>query len=670
MKQIKTILTAGMVFLCTQPVQADLTAVLDTVVVTASRIEQDQYEVAGNLTVITKEDIAASTAQNIPDILRSALGVNVYDSSTVKSSTVDIRGFGDSAARNVLIMIDGRRVNTIDISAPDLVQVPIGAVERIEIIRGAGSVLYGDNAVGGVVNIITKEGEDTIHGRAGFQHGSYDTYAEDVEVYGEKNGLSYFLYGRHYDTDGYRANSAFVSDDVSTKFKYAPSENLTTRFSFGYHDDRQRLPGGLSAAQLASNGRRSTATPNDTSYTTDTNFKFGFDLTPWTNEEYLGDLVVDFTYRDRNVYDEFNQFSNFHTLRRIDTKGMTAKYIFDHTIFDHKVDFVTGVDFYDHENDILGSGSNADKLTISKEEVGIYGFLEYEMLERVHANFGTRYHKAKYTFNQTNAINFETQEPDEWVSMGGLKWEYADGSNLHANVQQSFRFLATDEWYTAANFPGFGITPGLNLDLKQQTGIQYEVGVKHNFNNKVMGTLTTYLMDLDNEVYFDPATFANANYDKTRRIGVEVGTSVDVLSFVPVDILDRLVLDGSFTYQSPEFDEGTNDGKDIPFVPRHQAKLGLTAQFLEHFTFSVDAQYIGSRFAINDNGNNAPKVKGYAITNAKLSYDRDYWSLFAAVNNITDERYFSFLSRSSNLLTYSAAPAPERNFVVGVNVKF
>lgn len=670
MKIIKLLFMLCAVGLCAQEGQAELAAVLDTVVVTASRIEQNPYEVAGNLTVITKENITASTAQNVPDVLRSALGVNIYDSSTVKSSTVDIRGFGDSAARNVLIMIDGRRVNTIDISAPDLVQVPIGAVERIEIIRGAGSVLYGDNAVGGVVNIITKQGEDNIHGRAGFHHGSYDSYGEDVEVYGEANGLSYFLYGRHYDTDGYRENSAFVSDDVSAKFKYALNENLTTRFSFGYHDDRQRLPGGLSAAQITSNGRRSAATKNDTSHTTDTNFKFGIDLTPWTEKDYWGDFVIDFIYRDRNVYDEFNQFSNFHTLRRIDTKGIMAKYIFDRTIFDRKVDFVTGVDVYDHENDILGSGSNADKLTISKKEIGVYGFLEYEMFKDIHANFGTRYHQAKYTFNQTNVVNFETQAPDEWVSMGGLKWSYAGGSNVHANVQQSFRFLATDEWYTAANFPGFGITPGLNLDLKQQTGIQYEIGVRHNFNNKVTGTLTTYMMDLDNEIYFDPATFANDNYEKTRRIGLEAGISIDVLSLVDINMLDGLIVDGSFTYQSPEFDEGANDGKDIPFVPRYQAKLGLTAKFLDYFMFSVDGQYVGSRFAINDTGNNAPKVKGHVIGSAKLSYDRDHWGIFAAVNNMTDERYFSFLSRSSDLATFSAAPAPERNYMIGMNIKF
>ena len=135
---------------------------LEPIVVTASRMAQHNYKIAGNVTVIDRAQIEASNAQTIPDVLGEAFGVNIYDNSTTKSAVVDVRGFGDTAPRNILVMVDGRKVNNMDISGPDLVQVPLGAVERIEIIRGAGSVLYGDNAVGGVVNIITKRGRGDL----------------------------------------------------------------------------------------------------------------------------------------------------------------------------------------------------------------------------------------------------------------------------------------------------------------------------------------------------------------------------------------------------------------------------------------------------------------------------------------------------------------------------
>ncbi|MFT7538066.1 MAG: iron complex outermembrane receptor protein, partial [Lysobacterales bacterium] len=663
------LLSLGLLVLNSSMAQALITSEMDTVVVTASRLEQKQYEVAGNITVITEDEIRNSTAQTIPDVLRSALGVNVSDNSTTKSAKIDIRGFGETAASNVLVMIDGRRINSVDLAAPDLLQIPIGAVKRIEIIRGAGSVLYGDNAVGGVVNIITRDGEGGVHGRIGTTYGSYEATSSDVEVYGKARDLSYFIYAKNDNRKGFRDNSDLKSDDVNAKFQYDVNDNVSARLQVGYHDDRQQLPGGLSYADITANGRRSADTPNDVSFTKDAYYKFGLDVTPWTDELYLGDLVVDFMYRDRDVYDEFNLFSSFHTTRRIDTKGITAKYIFNQKVFDKDIDFVLGIDYYDHENDILGSGANVDQLTISKEELGIYGYLQYEVIDNLSANAGIRYHKADYTFNQTNVVTFQENSPDEIVSMGGLKYEYAKGSNVFANVQQSFRFLATDEWYTTANFPGFGITPGLNLGLKQQTGTQFEIGVKHNFKDKYVATLTPYWIELDNEIYFDPATFSNANYDETRRIGIEFGNKLDVLSFIDIDFLDRLEVVGNFTYQIPEFSKGSNDGKDIPFVPRHQAKLGIFADFMKYFNLSVEGRYVGSRFAVSDLTNNAAKVNSYLVLDSKITFNHKNMEIFGAINNITDEKYFSSLTRSSNLLTISGSPAPERNFIMGVGFK-
>lgn len=117
---------------------ADITSHEEEVVVTATRIGEKSYKLASNITIITKEDIEASNASTIADILKQAAGIHIYDNNTSKSTYVDIRGFGDTASRNILVLINGRRINSIDIATPDLTQIPIEAVERIEIIRGAG----------------------------------------------------------------------------------------------------------------------------------------------------------------------------------------------------------------------------------------------------------------------------------------------------------------------------------------------------------------------------------------------------------------------------------------------------------------------------------------------------------------------------------------------------
>ncbi len=206
---------------------------LEKIVVTPTRMPQKDYDITSNVTVIDGEEISSSDAKYVGDILRKEPGINVYDSGTDKTAKVDIRGFADTSVNNILVLVDGRKVNSIDISGPDWLQIPIETVERIEIVRGGASVLYGDNAVGGVVNIITKKGKSHLSGRVGVKYGNYDMNQEDVEISGSKDRLSYYLYSKFYETDGYRSNSDVRTKDYNGRVDYNLSENLSLGFATG-----------------------------------------------------------------------------------------------------------------------------------------------------------------------------------------------------------------------------------------------------------------------------------------------------------------------------------------------------------------------------------------------------------------------------------------------------
>lgn len=654
------LMTADLSFAKFNTPEADL----GRIVITATRIAQHDYKIAGNVTVIDQEQIEASNAQNIPDILKEALGINIYDSSTAKSSVIDIRGFGDTAARNVLVLVNDRKVNPVDISGPDLVQIPIEAVEKIEVIRGAGSVLYGDQAVGGVVNIITKKGEGDFKGRVGYHMGSYDALGTDVEVSGEKDDVNYYVYSKYDDQKGYRSNSDMLAKDFNTRIGYDFSEKIKMDLTVAWHEDDQGLPGGLSATELETLGREGSADEGDYSSTKDRSIQLSLDVNPWSEDHYLGEVAVDLYYRNRDTYAFFNAW-DYGTKYDIETKGISAKYIFDQTLFEHEVNFVTGLDYFDDENGILGSGSNTDDLIISKEEFGVYGYAELELVENVFFNAGSRYHKANYTFSETNSTTYEEKKPDETVYMGGLKYEYAKGSNLHFNVQKTFRFLATDEWYSSWS--------GLNTDLDQQSGMQYEIGVKHNFDDKITLNVTPYWIDLKDEIFFDPESGwfgSNENYDKTRRIGVEVGTRFDILKFMDVGFLNDFEFFTNYTFQNAEFNGGVNDDKRIPMVPRHQANCGVSVKFAEFFNASIMGKYVGARYAINDTLNNAPIEKPYYVLDGRISYNQKNFDVYAEINNILDEKYCSMVTKAVGSMAKDYYPAPDRNFMVGMNIKF
>src|SRR5918995_6915081 len=150
----------------------------EPVVVTATRFEERYVSQPVNLTVITAEEIRASPAKTVPDLLAERAGIVVRDlfGNNASSTTVDMRGFGSTGTQNTLILVDGRRVVDIDLSGVQWSAVPLSAIERIEIVRGGGSVLYGEGATAGVINIITRspapgKTELTLRGSVG----SYDT---------------------------------------------------------------------------------------------------------------------------------------------------------------------------------------------------------------------------------------------------------------------------------------------------------------------------------------------------------------------------------------------------------------------------------------------------------------------------------------------------------------
>ncbi|MFA5060284.1 MAG: TonB-dependent receptor [Candidatus Omnitrophota bacterium] len=641
---------------------------LDPIVISTSRIAHHDYKLTGNITVIQGEDITASTAQNIPELLNETLAIHVTDTGTSKTSTLDIRGFGDTAARNILVLVNDRILNTVDISPPDLMQIPLSSVERIEIIRGAGSVLYGDRAVGGVINIITKKGKGNLSGKFGSSIGSYDKRETDIELSGSKGDFAYFLYSLYKDDRGYRQNSDVLSKSFNTRLDYELSNKFAADIDLSHHEDSYGLPGYLTGPNLSALGPRASTFPNDFARSKDDNLKLGFNITPWPENLYLGSLGVNLYYRDRNIFDsfDFGMSLPYKTNRSTRTKGLGTKYIFDHEVFNKELHFVTGVDLYDTENDIIGSGSNPDDVTISRTDVGLFGQAEYEALDNIFVNAGLRYARADYAFSQRNSAVDEKRDPDALVYNGGLKYEYAKGSNVYFSIQRTFRFLATDEWYSSSTF--FGATPGLNLNLDQQKGIQYEAGLKHNLNNITTLSLTPYWIENRNEIYFDPSASVNSNYKKTTRYGVEVGQETDIAKLMNIALLDKLSLSTSYTFQRPFFSGGANDGKIIPLVPRQQFTTTLAAQFWDHYNVSLITTYVGAQFAVNDVTNIVPKVEPYITLDEKISYQRENWEIFGSINNIFNQRY------SPYVFSYGTAqyfyPAPGRNFIFGTKIKF
>jgi iron complex outermembrane receptor protein len=630
---------------------------LEPVVVTATRDLEEIRKIPAGVSVVTKEKIEQSNAQNVVDLLRDEVNVVVRDNyGNGKSASVDIRGFGETGLLNTLVLVDGRRVNQIDLSGVDWTQIPLDQVERIEIVRGSGSVLYGDNAAGGVINIITKRPEKTFSAQAEAAGGSYGYNKEVVSAGGKWGPLSGILNASHDATDGYRENGYLRAYDVGGKLIYDLNENISFNLSGSFHTDEQGLPGGLPKA-IYEVDRRATLAPDDKATTDDWYLALAAKAKLWD----AGRFEMDLSYRDRDVKDFFRSFS-FNDKRNLTTWGVTPRYILEKPVWILPNKLTLGLDFYDSDSDVFSESSFGNsRVEVKKRSTGLYLLDELSLLKNLILSGGYREEWVTYDLFQDVPRAKDKMNDSEPAWSVGLDYLFDKKSSAFLSVKRSFRFPTTDELIQF--FPTFQVNP----QMKPQTGYQYEAGVRHAFTDQIEANLTLFWIETRNEIFFNPFTFTNENFPKTRRLGIEFGTRIRPLQW--------LTLWGNYTYMKPTLQEKPFTGNDIPGVPRNKGSAGFDVDFGKVFQLGKGFQLsskltiVGSSFFISDWANQVERLQGYYTWDAKLSYAWKGLKAFVGVNNLTNQKYseFGVVNAAGAEFFYAS---PTRNFIGGVSYTF
>ncbi len=639
---------------------------LETVVVTATRDVQEIRKIPANVTVITREQIEQSNAKSTVDLLRNETGVVVRDfTGSGKTVSVDIRGFGETGPLNTLVLVDGRRVNEIDLSGVDWTQIPLDQIERIEILRGPGSVLYGDNAVGGVINIITKKPDKPLSFRGEIVRGSHLFHKESLAVSGKSGPFSATVYGDYSSTEGYRENSFLRYKDVGAKFLFDLSKTVQFSLHGNFHRDDFGLPGAL-PRWLYENDPRATLKPNDKAETEDGFLSFGAK----TDLREMGRIEVDLSYRHReanNLFLSSLPISSFKDRRNLSTWGFTPRYILEKPLGGHSNKIMFGFDYYhsdskvDSESFFFGA-TTYDGIAVTKKSFGLYLYDEFSILENLILSLGGRWEWTTYDVSQDLSGVDDRKRESEPAWNVGLNYLWGDRSSLFLSVKRSFRFPVSDEFIQYIfPPPTFQPTIQINQAIKPQIGYHYEAGIRHTFHDRLEANLTFFWMDLRNELFYNPLTFSNENYSKTRRRGIEVGFKAK-----PLPWLDVL---GNYSYVYPDLRSDGFSGKDIPGVPRHKGSIGADIHAGKGFLFNARANFVGPRHFISDWGNQVGRLDGYYTLDAKVSYTWKGLKAFVGVNNITNQKYAEY-----GVLNFAGLPfyypSPERNFFGGVSYTF
>ncbi len=659
----------------------------DAVIVNATRFPEDARRLPASVTVLSADDIRKSAARTLPDLLSEQAGLTQKDfyGNNAAATSVDLRGFGATATQNTLILVDGRRATDIDISGVQWAAIPLAGVERIEILRGTGAVLYGDGATSGVVNIITrsplKQGQRAeILGRMA----GYGTL--EGQLYGsfatQGFGINASLHG--YDSEGYRDNNRNEQQNTSVNLRWGPGEST---FDLRLGTDRQnlRLPGArriqpsIGLDEYASD-RRGAQTPLD--WSSRDGERVGAAFVTRIGEAELN-LGADWRGKSQQAY--FDQ-AGFPSSRddKLGLRAFTPRLRVPMSIGGMPHRFTAGADWYSWRYDSRRSDlpQNFNRpINIVRVDQDSRGWYLQDAVELAPASLltlGWREERVQYTagdvldptapgaaFATQAPPAAETQRQHAWEI--GLRHSISDATSVFARAQRSFRFVNADEIYEddASFAKQFQI-------LRPQTARTHELGTEWR-RPRGFARATLFRMDVEDEIHLDPFTtgVGNRNLPPSRRQGVELESAWQATP--------ALKLSAGYAYTDARFREGafaggpfvigTNlsiAGKRVPLVPQHKLDLGLAWEIAARTRLSAALIAVSRQFMDNDEPNSlGVQIPAYAVLDVKLAREFGWGRLAAAVNNLTGEQYYTYAVRSQFTADrYAVYPLPGRSFGV------
>ena len=660
--------------------------------VTATRFPEKGRSAAPGVTVITAEDIRNSAAKTVPDILSQQAGINVRDlfGNNAASTTVDMRGFGASGTQNTLILIDGRRVSDVDLSGVQWAAVPLGAIDRIEIVRGSGAVLYGDGASSGVINIITRspgtqKSGVSLEGR----YGSYDT--RELQLYGNLAGerAGFSMQAIDMASGGYRDNNHNRQHNLMADLYWLPGlGEITLKLAA----DRQgiRLPGARQIQPSANvnqfiTDKRGAQTPLD--YASRDGDRA---LLDWRVTTGFGEFNLSGGWRgkEQKSYFDFGGFPNYR-IADLNVLSLTPRVKVTTPLAGHANTLIVGFDSYRWDYRLLVSNAPGNVTrpinTIEAQQQNSAFYLQdtLQLNERLSLTAGAR--RERLSIDATDRYNatapggaFGSGAPAGSQSESsnayelGVRYQLGAQTSLHARTGSSFRFANVDELYeTSAAF-----TNQFQF-LRPQKARTHEVGYEtRGAAGHVRAAL--YTMEVRDEIHLDAFSngIGNTNLPPSRRRGLELDGQWLATKAV--------TLGAAYSYIDAQFREGVLPGsafsqlnvqlagRSVPLVPRNKLSVNAAWAISANTRLSAVANYVGAQFMDNDEGNTlGVKIPAYTVVDMKLGYRRGPWRAGLAVNNLLGKSYYNYAVRSQFVADrYNVYPLPERNFSVNVAYDF
>ena len=617
------ILTGG--FLFSQSITTD-TIAIEEVVVTGTKMEVARKNVPLTVSLVPHEILEQTTesallpvlSEEIPGLFVTERGITGFGVATGAAGQLNMRGLGGNPTTQVLILLDGHPqfMGLMGHHLPDAYVT--SDAERVEVIRGPASFLYGSNAFGGVINIITrKQKQDGIEANARLQYGSFNTQKYMGSIGYKKKKFNAFASFNHDRTDGHRDTSDFkiTNGYLKADYRFSDRLNLFADFSLaGYETADPGMVGGPAGDRIdILRGKTSLSFENKT-------------------EHLEGAVKLYYNFGDHDISDGWHSVDRmmgvmvYEGMKLLPGNRLTLG--LDYMNYGGKGSPITTVLRDDNGQVIMPPTfqlSPVNDTWIDMNNTGIYATVQQQLIKQLTLNGGLR-----YEMNATYG--------NEWIPHLGVSWNPGTNTNLKASVSKGYRAPSIRELY---------LFPPANDELLPERMVNYEVGwTQYWLKSRMKTELTTFMSDGQNLIVMVPPVAPPPplymNSGEFNNKGIEF--------MIQYQLLESLKLHGNYTYIHMD--------NPLPGTPGQNLFVSSTYR-LRKWQFRIKLQAIFDLY--NDTGGEVEVVQhDYQLLGARIGYQATrFLNIYLAGNNLLDQSY---------QINYGY-PMPGINFMGGVSLK-
>ena len=600
------------------------------VVVTGTKVEVARKNIPLTVSVITGEEIEQSDesallpliSERVPGAFITERGITGFGVAAGAAGQINVRGLGGSPTTQVLVLIDGHP-QFMGIMGHHLPDAYIASdVEKVEIVRGPASILYGSNAMGGVINIITKKQyEDGIKLNSRFLYGSYNTQKYMGKVGFKKKGFSVFCSLNHDRTDGHRDSSDFKITNGYIKTGYDINNNWKVTADFSLAQFEASDPGPESGIA----GERIDILRGKTALSVENNYR-----------NLKGALKLYYNFGEHEITDGWHSNDELYGLMLYQgfniIQGNTVTIGYDKMFYGGSGSPIITV-LRDEDGNII-PGPEGPQFVLSEENNkwmsmshdAVYSFVQQTLLKDLIINAGLRYEMNSFYGN-------------EFIPQAGFAYHLTGLTSIKGSVSKGYRPPSIRELY---------FFPPANNDLKPEKMINYEIGWEQDWmNNSIHTEITGFVCNGDNLIIKVPVVAPPPpqykNTGKFQNYGVEVAWK-----YIPVN---NLKFSGNYTY--------INMKEKLIATPEHSLFLSCYYRW-KRFVFNLKMQNIINLYGENRKGEVDIIENGYFLLGTKINYRAlKYLSIFISTDNLFNQKY-------QILNDY---PMPGISFMSGLNIR-